>query len=210
MQQVNLYLPEFRPKTDLLSAERAAIVLGFLFVVLVIMHVVRAREMVAAEQLAVDAEAQQVALKAEADVLKKAPKPAKDPKLEQEVERLREAIRNREGVAGVIASRSLGNDTGFSRHLLALGQHKVEGVALQEFGLDSGGAFVRLEGLSQKAELVPLYVSQLQNDESFKNAKFGYLSLRNQGTGVHFLLSGDGPMDPGTLTLFSEQQLVPH
>lgn len=209
MQQINLYLPEFRPKVDLLSAERAAILLAVLLVLLIGLQGFRASEMNAAEAIAVELEGRQQNLKEQADTLKKAPKPVKDAGLEREIEQLREAIRNREGVAGIIASRSLGNDTGFSRHLVALGQRKVEGVSLQEFTLQSGGAFLRLSGVSQKPELVPLYVSQLQNDEHFTTTKFGYLSLRNQGTGVGFLLSGDGPMDEGTLSLFSEEQLVP-
>ncbi len=209
MQQINLYLPELRPKVDILSAERAAILLAVLLVLLIGMQVFRTTEMSAAEAVVVELESQQKTLKEQADTLKKAPKPVKDPGLEREVEQLREAIRNREGVAGIIASRSMGNDSGFSQHLVALGQRKVDGVSLEEFTLQSGGAFLRLAGVSQKPELVPLYVSQLQNDDQFKTTKFGYLSLSTQASGVSFLLSGDGPMDEGTLTLFSEEQLIP-
>lgn len=208
MQQINLYLPELRAKVDILSAERAAILLAVLLALLIGLQIFRTVEMSAAEAVATDLEAQQKQLKEQADTLKKAPKPVKDPGLEREVEQLREAIRNREGVAGIIASRSLGNDGGFSRHLVALGQRKVDGVSLQEFTLQSGGAFLRLSGVSQKPELVPLYVSQLQNDDQFKSTKFGYLSLSSEGSGVNFLLSGDGPMDEGTLTIFSEEQLI--
>ena len=208
MQQINLYLPELRPKVDILSAERAAILLALLFVLLIGLQIFRSMEMSAADAVATELEDREEKLKDQAALLKKAPKPVKDAGLEREIEQLREAIRNREGVAGIIASRSLGNDGGFSRHLVALGQRKVEGVSLQEFTLQSGGAFLRLSGVSQKPELVPLYVSQLQNDEQFKITKFGYLSLRSESSGVSFLLSGDGPMDEGTLTLFAEEQLI--
>lgn len=209
MQQINLYLPEFRPKVEMLSAERAALLLTVLLVLLVGLQMVRASDMNAAEAVAAELERQQLALKEQATALKKAPKPVKDAALERQIEQLRDAIRNREGVAGIIANRSLGNDAGFSQHLVALGQRKVEGVSLQEFTLQSGGAFLRLSGVSQKPELVPLYLSQLQNDDTFKTTKFGYLSLRNQGSGVNFLVSGDGPMDEETLTLFTEEQLFP-
>lgn len=209
MQQINLYLPEFRPKVELLSAERAAIVVAVLLTVLVGLQVFRGQEMNKARAVATALEAEQKALKEQADTLKKAPKPVRDAALEREIEQLREAIRNREGVAGIIASRSLGNDAGFSEHLVALGRHKVDGVALQEFSIRGGGSFLRLTGVSQKPELVPLYVSQLQSDKNFEDTKFGYLSLRNQGSGVSFLLSGDGPIDDVSLTLFTEEQLVP-
>lgn len=209
MQQVNLYLAEFRPRVDLLSAERAAVLLGILFIALIGLHIARVKDMNAVRDAAVALETQQLALKQTADELKKAPKPVKDAALELEIEQLREAIRNREGVAGIITSRSMGNDSGFSQHLVALGRHKLDGVALRHFTLDSGGAFLRLEGVSQKPELVPLYVSQLQADENFTRTKFGYLTLRDQGAGVSFLLSGDGPADPATLSYFTDEQLAP-
>lgn len=209
MQQINLYLPEFRAKVDLLSAERAAALLGILLAVLIGMQILKVRDLNAMRNTAVELETRQLALKQTADQQKKTPKPNRDPALEQEVERLRDAIQNREGVAGIIASRSMGNDTGFSRHLVALGRHKVEGVALRDFTLDAGGAFLRLEGMSQKAELVPLYISQLQADENFNQTKFGNLTLHGNGAGVRFLLSGDGPMDPAALIFFTEEQLLP-
>lgn len=206
MQQINLYLPEFRPQVDLLSASRAAIFIAALLVLILGLHLYRANQLSAANAAVVELEQQQKTLKEQADALKKSPKPVKDADLERQVEELRQAIGNREGVAKMIANRSLGNDTGFSRHLLALGQHKVEGVSLEEFTLQSGGAFLHLAGVSQKPELVPLYISQLQEDDSFNRTKFGYLSLRNQGTAVRFLLSGDGPVEEGALTGFNDGQ----
>lgn len=207
MQQINLYLPEFRPKKDLLSAERAVVLLGVLFAVLLMLYIGRAVDMAKAEKVALELETQQKEQKQKIDELKKAPKPSKDPSLEQEVARLRDAIRNRENVAEVISGRSLGNDAGFSRHLIALGRHKVDGVSLQGFSVRGGGAFLRLEGVSQKPELVPLYVSQLQGDENFRSTKFGYLSMQSHGASVQFTLSGDGPMAPETLTYFTNEQL---
>lgn len=209
MQQVNLYLPEFRPKVDPLSAERAAILLGLLIAVLTGFQFARVSDMNAARNLASDLEAQQLSLQQTSDELKKRPRAVRDAALELEAENLRDAITNREGVAGIISSRSMGNDSGFSRHLVAMGRHKLDGVALRDFTLDAGGAFLRLEGVSQKAELVPLYVSHLQADENFSRTKFGYLTLQNLGAGVSFLLSGDGPVDPATLSFFPEEQLAP-
>jgi hypothetical protein len=207
MQQVNLYSAEFRPQVDFLTAERAAGLLGLVLAVLIGLQFADAQKLNAARDLVTDLEAQQTNLKQTADKLKKKPKAIKDPALELEVEHLREAIRNREGVAGIITNRSMGNDTGFSKHLVALGRHKVGGVALSTFALEAGGAFLRLEGMSQKPELVPLYVSQLQSDEHFSKTKFGFLTLQNHGAGVRFLLSGDGPFDPASMSFFTEEHL---
>jgi len=204
MQQINLYLPEFRPQTDWLSAEKVALVLGAFLAILLSIQLVQARQLSGLQKAVLALETEQKAKKLEADALKNAPRPAKDPALEIEIERLRQAIQNRERASTILAQRSMGNDSGFSQHLVALGRQKVEGVSLQNFALQSGGAFVRLEGVSTKPELVPLYISQLQQDQHFASAKFGYLSMQNYGDGVRFLLSGDGPMDPQTLPYVME------
>ena len=54
MQQINLYLPEFRPKVDMLSAERVAILLAALLALLVVLQIFRASEMRAAEAVVVE------------------------------------------------------------------------------------------------------------------------------------------------------------
>lgn len=205
MQQINLYLPEFRPHRDYFSAEYSAIFLVLLLAVMIFLHVSRSGQVKALETQVVQLETQQQALKEQTDALKKKPVVGRSAALEQQVAQTREAIRNREAIAEVIGGQSLGNQTGFSRQLLALGEQRVEGIALQSFNLRRGGAYARLEGVSLKAESIPLYVSKLQGDPSFATTRFGFLSLRNTDAGVQFLLSGDGPVTEDTLNYLAEK-----
>lgn len=205
MQQINLYLPEFRPHRDYFSAEYSTIFLVLLLVAMVFLHVSRSGQVKALETEVVQLETQQQALKEQVDALKKKPVVGRSAALEQQVAQTREAIRNREAIAEVIGGQSLGNQTGFSRQLLALGEQRVEGIALQGFNLRRGGAYARLEGVSLKAESIPLYVAKLQGDPSFANTRFGFLSLRNTDAGVQFLLSGDGPVTEDTLNYLAEK-----
>lgn len=205
MQQINLYLPEFRPHRDYFSAEYSAIFLVLLLAAMVFLHVSRSGQVKALETQVVQLETQQQALKEQVDALKKKPVVGRSAALEQQVAQTREAIRNREAIAEVIGGQSLGNQTGFSRQLLALGEQRVEGIALQSFNLRRGGAYARLEGVSLKAESIPLYVAKLQGDPSFATTRFGFLSLRNTDAGVQFLLSGDGPVTEDTLNYLAEK-----
>jgi len=205
MQQINLYLPEFRPHRDYFSAENSAIFLLVLLVLMIFLQVSRSSQLAALESQVVELEMQQQQQKDQLDSLKKKPVLGRSAALEQEVARTREAIRNREAIAEVISGQSLGNQTGFSHQLLALGEQRVEGISLKSFDLRRGGSFARLEGVSLKAESVPLYVARLQGDSSFAATRFGFLSLRNTDAGVQFLLSGDGPVTEETLEYLAEK-----
>ena len=198
MQQINLYLPEYRQKRDWFAAEYCAGLLVLLVITLIVLQTSRGAALDHMEEQVVVLETQQKALKEQVEALKQKPAAGKSAVLEQEIAQTREAIRNRESIANFMSGQSLGNQQGFSRQMIALGQHKVDGVALQSFAFAQGGVFARLEGLSQKPELVPLYVAQLQSDENFLATKFGVLSLHNSDTGIRFLLSGDSPLEPDT------------
>ena len=209
MQQINLYLPEFRPRGDWLAAENCAALLVVLLVALIGLQWIRSAGLRDLEEQVVQLETRQKTMKEQIAALKKTPAAGRSAALEREIAQTREAIRNREAIAEFIGGQSLGNQQGFSRHMLALGQHRVEGVALQAFAFYQGGSFARLAGVSQKPESVPLYVTQLQNDPNFAATKFGFLSMQNIGDGVQFLLSGNGPMAEQTLNLFAEKALQP-
>jgi hypothetical protein len=205
MQQINLYLPEFRPHRDYFSVENSGIFLLLLLVLMIFLQLSRSSQLNVLESQVTELEMQLQKQKDQVETLKKTPVLGRSAALEQEVAQTREAIRNREAIAQVIGGQSLGNQTGFSRQLLALGEQRVEGISLQSFNLRRGGAFARLEGVSLKAESVPLYVARLQGDPSFAATRFGFLSLRSSDTGVQFLLSGDGPVTEETLGYLAEK-----
>jgi hypothetical protein len=207
MQQINLYLPEFRPHRDYFSAENSAIFLLLLLGLMIFLQVHRGGQLKTLEAQVIALETQQQTLKEQADALKKRPAPGHSAALEQEISQTREAIRNREAIAELIGGQTLGNQSGFSRQLLALGEQRVEGISLQSFGLQRGGTFARLEGISIKAESVPLYVVRLQSDPSFANTRFGFLSLRNTDAGVKFLLSGEAPANEDASAYVAEKTL---
>lgn len=205
MQQINLYLPEFRPHRDFFSAENSLIFLLVLLGLMIFLQVSRSGQLAALEAQVVRLEEQQKTQKEQVDALKKTPVQGRSAALERELEQTREAIRNREAIAELIGGQSLGNQTGFSGQLLALGEQQLEGMYLQSFDLKRGGAVARMSGVSLKAESVPLYVARLQADPGFSATRFGFLSLRNTDSGVQFLLSGDGPVPEDMLSHTAEK-----
>lgn len=205
MQQINLYLPEYRPHRDYFSAQNSAIFLLLLLGLMIFLQVNRGGQLKAMEARVVVLEAQQKSQKEQVDALKKRPVLGRSATLEREIAQTREAIRNREAIAEFVDGQALGNQAGFSPQLLALGTQRVEGVSLRSFALQRGGAFARLEGVSLTAEAVPLYVVRLQSDPSFADTRFGFLSLRNTAAGVQFLLSGDAPAADDAAAYVAEQ-----
>jgi len=204
MQQINLYLPEFRPRRDYFSAENSVLLLAAVLGLMIFLRVQQGSELGALTAEVDQLEARYKTVNEQVTALKKTPAVGRSATLEREIVRTRDAIRNREAIAELMAGQSLGNQRGFSSQLLALGEHRLEDISLQSFELQNGGSFARIAGVSLKAESVPLYVTRLQGDPCFANTRFGFLTLQNTPAGMQFLLSGDGPVNTEMLAHTAE------
>ncbi len=177
MQQVNLYLPEFRPKFNPLGGKSFALVWLIFLVVLgtVQWSLSVERERLASEFASSEAAAKTAAL--ELDRQKKIPKGIDKASAEDAVNLVQAAIRNREYAQAVIQSKNLGNDKGFSPALTALASLSSQDVTLSEFVLTDGGRQVALQGLAKKGAAVPDYLHRLQGNSSFSDSDFGVLQI---------------------------------
>lgn len=191
MQQINLYLPEFRPRQDWLSLKFSVVYLAVLFVCMVLYQVIvissknHWREQVAA------LEAQQDSVQQQVDKLKKKSASESLASYEQQASTLREKIKNREAIAAVIGGQAFGNRHGFSAHLRSFSDSWLNGVVLSGFSLKQGGKYASLSGEASEAELVPLFIGRLRNSEVFSQTQFGLLSLQETATAtIQFATSG--------------------
>lgn len=191
MQNVNLYRPEFRPNTDLVTAKNSAIVFALMMVFLfgnLFFDLSRAASLEAKVE---ELEAKSAELKKEVEAVKKLPKPKKNQKFDLQVWHARQALDNRKGLLKVINSEYFGNKEGFSQQCRALGEHLPKGLALQFFAFHNGASDIALKGETLKAENIPNYVNALKQESSFKQANFGQLKLNRLGAKILFELSGD-------------------
>jgi hypothetical protein len=177
MQQINLYLPEFRPNRKPLRTVHMAWALLGLTVLLILVSLWSAsRTSGLASQVAREEEKLNELQGQVADLQSRQPR-QRGPSLETEVERLQQDIRRRERIKALIAQQNLGNAEGFSGQLQGLARQSMEDLALEWFSLQQGGAYVELGGRVRSADLVPLYLQRLREENSFAGARFGVLDV---------------------------------
>lgn len=192
MQQVNLYLPEFQPRRVWLSLAQMLWTLAAVVVLLLALSLwssayTRSLEgQLSSERADLEALQQQVQqLTAELPTRRGAT-------VEEQMARLRQEIQRREQILQLMSQQKLGNADGFSGQLVSLSRHALDDVALSGFSLQSGGRYVELAGRVRKPELVPLYLQQLRQDQSFAEVAFGVLDVARendrQGPGLMFTL----------------------
>jgi hypothetical protein len=177
MQQINLYLPEFRPNREplrsvhMLWAAVGIIVLLVLFSLYSTYRNSQLRHQVAAEQNAVqEAQAQLLKLSAQQPQNMRA-------QLEVEIQQLQSGRDRRQQILAVISSQNLGNDTGFSAQLQTLARQSLDTLALEKFSLQQGGNYVELSGTTRTADQVPLYLQRLRSEQSFAPVRFGVMRI---------------------------------
>lgn len=182
MQQINLYLAEFRPQRLWLSLTQ--LVVGVLVLALLLglwsfwSHLGNQRlsDSLVAEQAELDA------LREEVAQTQAALGSTRGQDIETEMARLEADIAQRERILTVIARQNLGNAQGFSRQMSALARQSLEDIQVQHFALHRGGEYAELRGLTRRADQVPVYVQRLRTEDSFRQVRFGVLQLE-QGEG---------------------------
>lgn len=190
MQQVNLYLPEFRPRREPMNAAQMGLVLLAVLVLVIAWSIfsgVRTTQL----EAALEAEREQLrAVQSEVQTLTAQLPARRGPNVEERVAELRAEVRRREQILNVISRQNLGNAEGFSAQLQTLARQSLEDVALSHFALKSGGNYVELAGRVQRPELVPMYLRRLRKDQSFAEVRFGVLDVArepdDQGPGLKF------------------------
>lgn len=199
MQQVNLYLPEFRPRRLWLSLPQtlAAVAVALVLVVVASLWAQARTDTLEAE---VAGEREQLAeLQAEVDRLAAERDGGGGASVEERVAGLREDIRRRERLLALIRRQNLGNAQGFSAQLASLAERSSDQVALSGFSLQNGGQYVELTGRVRAPEAMPAYLQRLRQDDSFARTRFGVLELTREsdGPGLPFSLVRPGSEGEG-------------
>lgn len=199
MQSINLYLPEYRPKRELLSLRHSAILFAVFIALLIGMQVNKGHQLQQLNQAVAALQQQETGIKQDIDELKKKASNSDKHRLQKQAQELRVAIANRNAIKKAMSGNSMGNQRGFSEHLYVLGEKRTEDLVVRRFVLSRGGEYIELEGTTGRPSSVPLYVYRLQQSPVFVDAKFGSLTISDAGGLAHFRLSGGGarPAKPG-------------
>ncbi|MBU2099355.1 MAG: hypothetical protein KKD00_11380 [Gammaproteobacteria bacterium] len=183
IQQVNLYLPELRPRRDLVTAVRLVQVVAVMLVVMLLVTLFNAvqRASLRSEYASVQAlVADQTARteQVEAEVTGR----ATDQALVREMETREQRLAESEDLYEFMSTSNLGNMTGFSGYLMDMSRASFEGLWLTDILIRGNAEFVSLRGNAEQAAMLPDYVSRLAMGESaIREKRFGRLSTTRSG-----------------------------
>jgi len=166
-QQINLYLPEFRPSHDYISGER---LLQISVVVVLLMIIASGGNYFRSASLSSQMQVAQQGLDAQTAITNELQQDlarrSSDQDLVDELavreQRLAESTEMLEFLRGT----NLGNIEGFSEHVKDLSRATFDGLWLTEFDLLNGGRNVYLKGITQQSAMVPDFISRLSNGKS--------------------------------------------
>lgn len=206
MQQINLYLPEFQPNREPLRSVHMVWGAGVFLLLLVIISVLGASANRERAQLIEESRAKVEQLKAQVVQLEQQRPQANLAELDAQVLNFTQELERREQIFTIIANKNLGNNTGFSAHLQALGRQSLTTLSLSAFSLQQGGNYVEFAGKAQAADQIPLYIQRLRTEPVFAQSAFGVLNLepvQNKSGIFEFSLarqSADGSNEPEAKT----------
>ena len=177
MQNVNLYLPELRPKRQWLAAS------GVLSLSLGITLLLAILTVVASVNIA-DYKKSVIALEQKVSIVEENVKKIKSKNLgnsasaiDREIKQLRRAIAKKNHIATVIGSKDLGNNQGYSERLKDLARASNKKISLQQFRFSLGGKKVEVMGQTTQTTAVTDFVDELKSRPSFESATFSALTL---------------------------------
>ncbi|MDX1491625.1 MAG: hypothetical protein R3332_10075 [Pseudohongiellaceae bacterium] len=164
IQQVNLYLPEYRPRNDWLTASRFGAIVAMVVVLLAVLSGIDygRRYLLEQEQGRVTR-----AVAAQTRVTEQIEEAlagmATDPALVRELSEREASLEQLEGTLSTLANLAQGNISGFSEHLMNMSRASFEGIWLTSISITDSGNTASLEGRAEEGAMVPKFVDRLSS-----------------------------------------------
>ncbi|TFH75804.1 hypothetical protein E3V39_06890 [Gammaproteobacteria bacterium LSUCC0112] len=185
-QQINLYLPELRPRRQIISALRLLQVMAVVAMVIALQGLWGSWQRSSLASALMEVQAQLAAqtartLEIEADVASRATDLALIEEMNTRELRLSQSRELYEFMRGT----NLGNLNGYSEHLKDLSRASFTGLWLTEFTIQGNADHVYLKGNAQQAAMLPDYVSRLSmGDSTIRSQRFSRLVSTRAVTGT--------------------------
>ncbi len=177
-QQINLYQDIFRPQRKPLSASHIGALVVFFLLISIATYAYKWYEVSSLSSEVVATENQSADLVHKIDELaRQYPAQAKSKLLESEIARLSAELEQRNAISRALAHYSLENKKTFSSLLESLARKHVNGTWLTRVSITDGGKSLGFAGKTYSSELVPVYIQQLAEENSFANLSFNLLEL---------------------------------
>jgi hypothetical protein len=184
LQQINLYLPELRPRRDWLTAQRLVSVGGILLIVMTVtagwMELQASLAQSRMDRLQVQIQDQTLRVE---QVERETAARATDQALVQEMNTRELRLTQSRDLYEFMRSTELGNLAGFSGYLMDLSRASFQGIWLSEIRIRGDASYVYLSGSADMPAMLPDYVSRLSLGRSdLRTKRFNRLqSTRTTG-----------------------------
>lgn len=211
MQQINLYLPEFQPNREPLRSIHMVWGLVAFILMLALITLLSSRQNQQRNTDIAQQRAQLEQLKIQVVQLEQQRPQVNLAELDAQTVKLNETLAQREQIYQVIANKNLGNNTGFSTHLAALGRQSMDTISLDAFSLLAGGNYVEFAGKTRSVDQVPLYVQRLRSEPAFSQSAFGVLNAAPQKSNAdifQFSLAQEPEKNSGSEPKSAVQKLI--
>lgn len=172
-QQINLYLPEFRPETNAFQSMFIVQAAGMLVVALLLLYGYAWQGLSGIDrELAVVQRQEVAALERLQNVRPLIMALTGEQSWSEQLEQATRMLAEREAALRLIRGTALGVTHGFSGHLRALARQDIDGIWLTHIVLSAAGDRTRIEGRAIRPELIPLYVQDLTSEPAFSAQRF--------------------------------------
>ncbi|RIX46937.1 MAG: hypothetical protein D3M94_09560 [Rhodocyclales bacterium GT-UBC] len=176
-QQINLILPELRPRFDWLALPVIGVAALIGIMILVAVAQIQAQRVSQLSQEEASLNGQLLNLQQQVQVLGQAVSNRKsDPTLGPEIENARLGVEQRRQVLDFISRSDFGKGGGFAEMLQGFSRQTLDGVWLVGFGLATSG--IEIRGRLIDPGLLPAYIRKLDGDKAFSGRRFAALEMK--------------------------------
>ena len=191
IQQINLYLPEFRLKKDPVTPLLMGQILGGVLAIMVLVSAYdlftqwRLDSQVAQLEESLRNESQRTS-QLDDQLARRSQNSELTDQLDRAEARLEASIQIRD----FLSETKLGNVVGFSEFFKDLSRASFDGISLSEFSFAQGGEEVQISGYALDSAMVPRYVDNIEGGNSSLRAhRFNPLISRDSSTDQFFQFS---------------------
>jgi len=166
-QQINLYLPELRPRRDLVTAVRAVQLLSVLFGLALLVSLFQWWQTRSYENRLTEVELALQEQTARTEQLEReVAARATDQALVREMNTRELRVQQARELYDFMQGTTLGNLVGYSQHLKDLSRASFTGLWLQEFRIVGNADRVMIRGVALEPAMLPDYVGRLSGGNS--------------------------------------------
>lgn len=195
MQHVNLFTDAFKPPKVKLPLEQLILFPCLLLLLLIAASFAMNSYLVSEQNKLAELQAKNKVMADRVSVLNvKAEKQRQDDGLIASNKRLQQTLTAREAMLSALDRVVLSESEGFSATLIALARQRESGLWLNEIHLGGESHQMVLQGVTTKAELVPVYLQKLRQEASLLGRHFSIFELseyEEQSTWLSFSLKAD-------------------